>query len=302
MVDSSQPKPVNILLVEDNPVDAKQIQDLLIQSPGVNFNINLVDRLSRALNYLRRTTFDVILLDLSLPESSGLDTFLQIYNHAPDMAIIVIADDDPKSLAIEVIREGAQDYLIKKELSVDQLVYSLLYAVERNRMRILLQQISFQDELTGLLNRRGFLSIAQQQFRIAQRENWGLLLVFADLDGLKEINDRFGHPIGDQALRTVGTILGECFRSSDVIARLGGDEFIVLAVNFANTDIAAIERRLRTKIDSQNTGNPRYQISLSYGVVRFDPRSEASLADMISKADQKLYEHKKRKRGNRSWK
>jgi len=298
VVDSTLQKPVNILLVEDNPEDAKQIQDLLKQSPSISFNVNQVDRLSKALNYLRKTAFDAIILDLSLPESFGLDTFLQIYNHAPDMAIIVIADEDIKSLAIEVIREGAQDYLIKKDLSVDHIVYSLLYAVERNRMRILLQQISFQDELTGLLNRRGFLSIAQQQFRIAQRENWGLLLVFADLDGLKEINDRFGHPVGDQALRTIGTILGECFRSSDVIARLGGDEFIVLAVNFANTDIAAIERRLKAKIDSQNAGNPRYQISLSYGVVRFDPRFETSLGDMISKADQKLYEHKKRKRGD----
>ena len=297
MVDSRQQKPVNILLVEDNPEDAKQILYLLNQSPTESFNVNQVDRLSKALNTLRKTTFDAILLDLSLPESSGIDTFLQVYNHAPDMAIIIIAGEEIKQLAIEVIREGAQDYLIIKDLSVDHLVNSLLYAVERNRMRILLQQISFQDELTGLLNRRGFLSIAQQQFRVAQRENWGLLLVFADLDGLKEINDHFGHPVGDRALCTVGTILGECFRSSDVIARLGGDEFIVLAVNFADTDISAIERRLKAKIEQQNASNPRFQISLSYGVVRFDPRFDTSLGDMISKADQKLYEHKKRKHG-----
>ena len=90
---------------------------------------------------------------------------------------------------------------------------------------MLLQQLSYNDELTGLLNRRGFLSMAQQQLKIAQREDWQLVLLFADLDSLKNINDNFGHTEGDRALKNVAAVLKKTFRTSDLLARLGGDEW-----------------------------------------------------------------------------
>jgi diguanylate cyclase (GGDEF)-like protein len=149
--------------------------------------------------------------------------------------------------------------------------------------------------LTGLLNRRGFLSLAEQQLKIAQREVWELVLLFADLDGLKNINDNFGHPEGDRALRTVATILRETFRTSDLIARLGGDEFIVLAINAPAAGIQTMVARLQRNIERYNAQNQYYQLSLSYGVAQFDPHLETSLESLIFKADQALYEQKRNK-------
>jgi diguanylate cyclase (GGDEF)-like protein len=140
----------------------------------------------------------------------------------------------------------------------------ILYAIERHRNRAMLQQLSYNDELTGLLNRRGFISMAQQHLKIAQREAWQMVLLFADLDKLKDINDSFGHPEGDRALRAVANVLKETFRTSDLIARLGGDEFIVLAINAPEAGIQKMVSRLQKNIERFNQQNRYYQISLSY--------------------------------------
>ena len=131
--------------------------------------------------------------------------------------------------------------------------------------------------------------------KIAKRENWELVLLFADLDGLKNINDTFGHPEGDRALRAAGTILQDTFRTSDLVARLGGDEFVVLAINAPAAGVKAITSRLQKKIDFQNAQNRYYQLSLSFGIAQFDPRQETSLEEIILKADKALYENKRRK-------
>ena len=138
--------------------------------------------------------------------------------------------------------------------------------------------------------------MADQQIKIAHRENWQLLLLFADLDGLKKINDTFGHPQGDQALRQVGEILRGTFRTSDLVARLGGDEFIVMAPNVSPAGIEPIIKRLQDAINRHNSALSDYELSLSWGVALFDPRFQSSLDEVIVQADQELYLHKRRKR------
>ncbi|MCX7766224.1 MAG: diguanylate cyclase, partial [Candidatus Sumerlaeia bacterium] len=123
---------------------------------------------------------------------------------------------------------------------------------ERKWLEEELRALSLNDALTGLYNRRGFFTLAEQQLKIAQRTRQGLLLMFADLDGLKWINDHLGHQEGDRALVTVAKILKECFRSSDIIARLGGDEFAVLAVASRKEGTATILERLQKKIAEYN--------------------------------------------------
>jgi diguanylate cyclase (GGDEF)-like protein len=244
---------------------------------------------------LEGNSFDAIVLDLSLPDSAGLDSFRQIAERVPDVPVVVVDWAENRSLALDVLREGAQDYLVKSEIDAGLLHRSLLFSIERHRTRVMLQQLTFNDELTGLLNRRGFLSLAKQQLKIAQRENWELVLLFADLDGLKKINDTFGHPEGDRALRSVANILNETFRNSDLIARLGGDEFVVLAINAPAPGVQAITSRLRENLARYNAQNRYYQLSLSYGVVQFDPRRESSLENVILKADKDYYENKRNK-------
>ena len=290
-------RPIKVLVVEENqPEYAPWFQ---VVSSGVNngqFESERVGTLTKALGLLEKEPFDVILLDLALPDNVGVGTFSQICMRVPEVPIVVTAALENKKQAFEVLREGAQDYLVKGEVDVKLLRRALYYAIERHRSRVLLQQLSFNDELTGLLNRRGFLSMAQQQLKIAQREDWELVLLFADLDSLKNINDNFGHTEGDRALKSIATVLKKTFRTSDLIARLGGDEFIVLALNAPAAGVQKMKTRLKSNLDQHNSQNRYYQLSLSIGIAQFDPNHETSLESMIVEADNALYDTKRKKR------
>lgn len=290
-------RPIKVLVVEEKqPEYAPWFQ---VVSAGVNtdqFEAERVSTLANALVLLEKEPFDVILLDLSLPDSAGIATFSQICVRVPEVPIVVVSALENNNHAFEVLREGAQDYLIKGEVDVKLLRRTLLYAIERHRSRVLLQQLSFNDELTGLLNRRGFLSMAKQQLKIALREDWELVLLFADLDRLKNINDNFGHPEGDRALKSIATVLNKTFRTSDIIARLGGDEFVVLALNAPATGVQTMTARLQSNLDHHNSQNRYYQLSLSIGIAQFDPKKVSSLEEMIMEADKALYENKRKKK------
>ena len=289
------PKPLKVLLVENNQAESSSTLRAMLDKLNLRLKAQQATHLNKALRLLAQEDFDLVLLDLYLPDSHGLDTFLQIYEQTPQVPVVVVGDEEQQPLALEVIREGAQDYLVRRAVEKDALEKTILYALERQRYRTMLQNLSMLDELTGLLNRRGFLSLAGQHLKIAQRSNWMIMLLFADLDELKEINDQFGHVEGDEALRSVARILRQTFRASDIIARLGGDEFIVLAVKITDEGIKIIAKRLREKVQKTNQNNPHYQISLSFGVVKFDPQAMLSLEEMIAQADKALYESKETK-------
>ena len=296
MSDAIVPEPINLLVVEDSYAkNGLSLRPILNRPAFTRFKLRQADHLDEALLLLVQEEFDLILLDLFLPDSQGLDTFLQIYEHTPEIPIVAATDGDDRALAIEVIREGAQDCLVKGDMDGDRLERALLYAVERNRYRTVLHNLSLRDELTGLLNRRGFLSLASQHLKIAERSGWTILLLFADMDGLKIINDNFGHPEGDKALRGVAGILRKTFRGSDLLARLGGDEFIALALNVTEGGALAIMMRLRQKVRDYNSQSHRYQISLSFGVAQFDPEDHLPLDEMIAQADKALYKDKQNK-------
>jgi diguanylate cyclase (GGDEF)-like protein len=294
MSDLKDTKTFKVLVIEQNQTGKAVWFEGI--SGGENnglFEARQVGSLSKAFNLLEAEPFHVILLDLQLPDSQGLSTFSQLHARAPDVPILVTSPQEDPQLALEVLREGAQDYLVKGETNPALLKRMILYAIERHRNRAMLQQLSYNDELTGLLNRRGFISMAQKHLKIAQREAWQMVLLFADLDKLKNINDSFGHPEGDRALRAVAGVLKETFRTSDLIARLGGDEFIVLAINAPEAGVKKMISRLQKNIERFNQQNRYYQISLSYGVARFDPSSSTSLEEMILQADQALYDQKR---------
>jgi diguanylate cyclase (GGDEF)-like protein len=294
MSDSEQRKTFKVLVIEQSQDSTKPWFEGL--SGGENdglFEARQAGSLSKAFNLLESEPFHVILLDLCLPDSQGLSAFSQLYARVPDVPILITSPQEDSQLALEVLREGAQDYLVKGETNPALLRRTILYAIERNRNRAMLQQLSYNDELTGLLNRRGFLSMASQHLKIAQRESWQVVLLFADLDRLKNINDSFGHLEGDRALRAVASILKETFRTSDVIARIGGDEFIVLAIHAPEAGVQKMISRLQQNIGRFNQHNRYYQISLSYGVAKCDPNSMVSLEEMILQADQALYDQKR---------
>jgi diguanylate cyclase (GGDEF)-like protein len=157
-----------------------------------------------------------------------------------------------------------------------------------------LRALLLVDELTGLYNRRGFLTLGQQQLRMANRMKRRMLLLFGDYNGLKEINDTFGHPEGDRALIEVAGVLQETFRESDIIARIAGDEFVVLALETVDDSAEILATRLQKNVATRNArGDLRYKLSLSVGVACYDPNAPCSIDELVARADRLMYERKR---------
>ena len=160
-----------------------------------------------------------------------------------------------------------------------------------------LREMAVTDDLTGLNNRRGFMILAAQQLKIADRTRDSLILFFADLDGLKGINDTLGHKEGDQMLVDAATVLKQIFRSADILARLGGDEFVSLVIEANSNAKEVIMERLQHHIDAHNLQTQRaYKLSMSIGTARFDPQNPDSLDSLLTQADANMYEQKKAKK------
>jgi two-component system, cell cycle response regulator len=153
--------------------------------------------------------------------------------------------------------------------------------------------LAVTDELTGLYNRRGFLASATHQLKLAHRQGEDVLLLFCDVDNLKQINDSFGHHEGDLALVRAAAALKETFRDSDILARLGGDEFAVLASDASIPSRQAIVPRIENILEKANAACMRYRLSFSIGVARFDPQTPASLGELMARADQDMYVNKR---------
>ena len=152
---------------------------------------------------------------------------------------------------------------------------------------------SLRDELTGLYNRRGFLSLAEEQIKLACSGRRELLVVFADVDGLKAINDQHGHSEGDRALRKAAEVLTAVFRDTDVVARLGGDEFAVLALDCSRSGLVRIRAHFDKMLRIVNDlGNP-WKLSISVGTVQVDSRHPLSIEELLDKADAIMYDRKR---------
>jgi diguanylate cyclase (GGDEF)-like protein/PAS domain S-box-containing protein len=170
-------------------------------------------------------------------------------------------------------------------------------AIMRKRMEEQIISLSITDQLTGLHNRRGFLSLAEQQLKLSIRNKTVMLFFFADLDGLKWINDTLGHEEGNKALIEAATLLKETFRTSDIIARLGGDEYAALAVDIPDANSEIFTARLQSLIDTKNNQeNRRYKLSISVGCSRYDPENPCSIEELMVSADKLMYEQKQNKK------
>lgn len=287
---------LRLLLVEDNPGDALLLRIALEEAQGGPPHLEDTGRLGAALDRLAEERFDALLLDLSLPDAHGLETVTLARQAAPDVPIIVLTGLDDQEVALRAVQEGAQDYLVKGEVTGGLLMRSIRYAIERHRLQAQIEALTLVDDLSGIYNRRGFMTLAEQQLRIAARQARGVALLYADLDGMKQVNDVYGHSEGDRAIVETSRILLSTFRSSDVIARLGGDEFVVLAFDVKAGDAAHLTRRLHEAVRARNARRPdSYPLSISVGVVYAEPGEGWTLQGLLSRADEEMYERKRAK-------
>lgn len=292
-LDERKEQSMKILLIEDNAGDVQRIRELLAEAGSVALELECADRVSTGLARLAAGGIDVVLLDLTLPESKGLDILLRVHAQADGVPIVVLTDLDDETLGLRALQEGAQDYLVKGQVDGRWLGRALRYAIERQQMQTALNHLSL-DELTGLYNYRGFFTLGNQHVRLACRSQRNFLLVFVDFDGLKEINDTFGHLEGNRALIQTAEILRKTFRGSDILARLGGDEFAVLTIDADESHSGIITARLQQNVEACNRqANLPYALSLSVGVASFDPRERFSIEKLMADADAAMYQQKR---------
>jgi len=198
---------------------------------------------------------------------------------------------------MSTVQAGAQDFLVKDEVSTSVLARAVRYGIERHQLLSALRSLSLIDDLTGLYNRRGFADLGEQYLKLARRTARGVAVVFLDLDHFKAINDSLGHHVGDRALQRVADILRATFRRSDIIARLGGDEFAVLALEASGESAEALIDRLRERFRhfNESEGEP-YSLSASIGMARHDGDLRMRLEDLLAQADGSMYDEKRGKR------
>ena len=282
---------MRVLMIEDNEDDVLFLRESLRDIAGAA-EVEWARSLAAGLLQLAKGGVDVVLLDLKLPDSDGLDTFADLHAHHPDLPVVVLTGCADETVALTAVQAGAPDYLVKGRINGHWLMQSLRYAVERQRAREALRTLSLVDELTGLLNRRAFLLSAEQQLKLSQRTRRGLWLLYGDLDGFKRINDTYGHPEGDRALRAVAAVLSASVRASDLVARLGGDEFVLLAVN-ARGEADTLAARVQHNLTCHAAGNALpYALDMSLGVARADPSTPQTVEDLLKVADRDLYRAK----------
>jgi two-component system, cell cycle response regulator len=285
---------IQILLVESDPIDARRLVHMLRTSGAAKFRLRRAHKLCQAKRQLQSGRADVAILDLSLPDAQGLDIVVEAQRTAPGVPLVALSASADDALAARALRLGAQDFLVKSELSPGQLARALSFAIARQQAQLQLRSLSLLDELTGLHNRRGFISLAEQRLKLTSRQGVRSSLIFIDVDNLKYINDNFGHREGDYALQQIAALLKECFRESDIIGRLGGDEFCILLSHTGEAGDLLVRKRLFQLIGRNNENSSRfYALSVSLGIVDVDGPHD--LEQQISRADALMYEHKRAK-------
>lgn len=283
---------MRILVVEDDEVQRTLLSAALSKALGVGcFTLEHADRLSRALVLLSREPFDIVLLDIGLPDSEGFDTLRIMRTEAPDAAVIVLTAQDDEELGARAIREGAQDFLTKGQFPMTTLGRSIRYAIERHSYVRELRGVALLDELTGLYNRRGFIALAWHQLKLATRTKQPITMLFFDVDGMKKINDTLGHHHGDAALVELGEILRAGFRESDILGRVGGDEFCALLVDDRGKEEPF--SRVRSFLETLNASDRPHRFSVSMGMAHYDADHPCSVEELMEQADKGMYRHKR---------
>lgn len=293
---------LKILLVEDDPHDALSINQSLTSVYAGKFELQHVEKLSRALKFVSRFKFDIVLLDLSLPDSRGLDTVRGLCAADLPIPIIVLNDLEDDSLALQVIQCGAQDYLIKNQASGHFLTRAISHAIARKGVVEHLKYTATHDELTGLPNRVLFYDRLQHALARADRtkdkcgSHWKTAVMMIDLDNFKLINDTLGHAKGDQVLKLVAERLRGCLRESDTIARLGGDEFVILIEGTAAAQdcVKVAQKIIGVLTQPFEIDGREYRLGTSIGISQY-PDDGSDSDTLFKHSDIAMYQAKNEK-------
>lgn len=284
---------VHVLLIEDSPEYAVLVEAMLTDELGEGLEVTTCENLFVAHRHLRDERPECILLDLALPDAVGLQALAEVTRAAPETPIVVLSGQDDESIAVEAVQAGAQDYLVKRQVSGGLLVRAIRYAMERKGAELDLARLAYYDPLTDLPNRRLLMDRLGQLLARAGRTSRPVVVLFVDLDGFKSVNDTYGHEAGDALLAAVAGRLRAQVRADETVARYGGDEFVVLSHGLEDeAGIEALASRIEVALTTPfELGAREIHIGASMGVALAHD-STMSAAELIGAADEGMFRAK----------
>lgn len=292
-------KLLNILHIEGDDGDAKIIQRACLKEFGAErYRLTRVKTFASGLKEVQASNYTVILLDLNLGDTEGVSNIRLIKREKPDTPIVVLSGHDDTETALQAIRAGAQEYLIKEHITSRSIGLGLLTSIERKKYERELFNQATHDQLTGLANRRAFIEHMSQWLAEAKRWNQAACILFMDVNDFKSVNDTYGHEVGDELLKKIGIKLKETLRSSDMLARYGGDEFVVrldMGAHSSKTPVLDLIHRIHqvfeepVLIDCVNM--KKIKTGVSIGTACF-PNDGEDITTLIQSADHAMYQVK----------
>ncbi len=291
-------KKIKVLLLDDNKEDFIIVHRMLVKTRGTSFDLEWVSSLEKAREMIRQEVHDVYLIDFRLGTHSGLDLIQETLQEGVNKPMILLTAHGSHEIDRKAIRSGAADYLPKKELSSTLLERTILHALERNRLMEKLYYQATHDELTGLFNRQHLMERLATTISSSKRHGFPLTLCLCDVDHFKNINDRYGHNMGDLVLSKIGKLLAEKLRIEDIPGRYGGDEFCIVFPHTTSQEARISIERMRRFIEQISfnalDGTP-FSTTVTCGIATLKPE-ESSPELFIASADQALYQAKEKGR------
>ncbi len=285
--------PTRVLLIEDDPRHAFVIAEMLRASWPTGLVLAHADSLTDATRELLEHGANSVLLDLSLPAIDALGAIGQVRTAAPDAPLVVLAEDADDRRALASLRAGAQDFIVKRDLSAASLHRAMRYAIERKRLEVRLAHMALHDPLTELPNRALFLDRLGVALDRSRRTNTRVGVLFLDVDNFKHINDSYGHEAGDTVLVNLAERLRAMLRPMDTVARFGGDEFTFLFEDLASDrEIVLIAERIRRATSRPiRMAEDDASVTVSMGIATVDDPS-VTPESVLREADAAMYRAK----------
>lgn len=294
-----------ILVIEDNDDDVFLLRNCL-QQIDITCPVDRAVNGQDALVKLDENKYDIIFLDYNLPDSNAIDLIRDVLKHAGKdfLPIITMTGVGGTEVAVELMKLGVIDHLLKGELKPDRLNMALLFAMEKisnaRKQKIYiseLERMGLYDSLTSLPNQNLMYDRLEQVIKTARRAKTGFSLCYMDLNDFKPINDTYGHATGNLVLRTIGQRLKYQVREADTVARVGGDEFVIILPGVGSReDAITFVEKLQANIDKPvPIENIEVEISSSIGITMF-PDHGTNLNDILNIADLAMYQAKRNKK------
>ena len=292
-------QPIKLLIVDDSAEDREIYARMLQKDPVHTYVTAVAGTGAEGVELARSAPPDCIVLDFNLPDMDALEVLEKLSGpeHELPCAVVLVTGQGSEKIAVESLKLGVHDYLVKGEITGEKIARAIAKAVEKvsarrrsAKDRVELERMALTDPLTGLGNRNLFNARLAHAVALVRRRNERACLLVLDLDGLKKINDSLGHHVGDEVLREVARRITSAGRAADTIARLGGDEFAFLMETGATVEGAMTVANKIIQLVKQPivTNTSVFCVGISVGIAMFDAET-GNAEEIVRHADEAMY-------------